>query len=97
GLRRDRGLRLDRRAAHGLGAGTPAVRRGRRRSGRADAVRSHRGRLAGELDTSSAQRAAPTFPPERTTPTERPRASSFPVRSAAIPTAPLGSATTFSR
>ena len=53
--------------------------------------------LQAAVATSSANRAAPTLPPERTTPTERSRASTFPLRSAATPTAPLGSATSFSR
>src|SRR5581483_10184232 len=44
---------------------------------------------------SSANRSAPTLPPERTMPTDG--ASTSPFRKAAMPTAPLGSSTSFSR
>ena len=78
-----------------LGARPAARRRGRRRGRREDVLRDQPQRAY--RPTSSAKRAAPTFPPERITPTVRSRASTLPERSAATPTAPLGSATSFSR
>ena len=86
-----------RRAAHRLGARAPARRRGGRRRRGEDAPRGQPARAFAAVATSSAKRAAPTLPPERTTPTDASLASSFPLSSAATPTAPLGSVTSFIR
>ena len=61
-----------------LGARPAARRRGRRRGGREDVLRDQPPRAAAAELTSSAKRAAPTFPPERITPTVRSRASTLP-------------------
>src|SRR5690349_13095277 len=60
--------------------------------------RRNAGRLRGHRPAiSSANRPAPTFPPEMTTPTRAPPASARPARSAAAALAPLGSVTSFMR